>query len=74
MSSLKGVDVSVLDFIDILQEECRYTKDDAKELVLNKINEEIGKRKPYIERTIAEKLRFMRLEDLLIIRKEVQRV
>ena len=72
MSSLKGVDVSVLDYIDILQKECRYTKDDAKELVLSKINDEIGKRKPYIERTIAEKLKFMRLEDLIIIRKEVQ--
>lgn len=72
MSNLKGVDVSVLDYIDILQKECRYTKDDAKELVLSKINDEIGKRKPYIERTIAEKLKFMRLEDLIIIRKEVQ--
>lgn len=74
MSNLKGVDVSVLDYIDILQQECRYTKDDAKELVLSKINDEIGKRKPYIERTIAEKLKFMRLEDLIIIRKEVQNV
>lgn len=74
MSSLKGVDVSVLDYIDILQEECHYTKEEAKEHVLKKLNEEIGRRHPYILRSLAEKLKFCKLEDLLILRKEVQNV